>query len=379
MLKAIVIGAGPAGLAAAACMKRSGFDVSILEKASSVGSSWRGHYDSLHLHTSRGNSGLPGYPLPASVGRYASRDDVIAYLEDYADHHGLDPRFGVTVSRIARDGDGWCVSHSGGDARADIVVVAAGLNRHSNMPEWDGMDDFGGEISHAAAYRDPSAFAGKRVLVVGFGNSGGDISLDLARAGVAVDLSVRGPVNILPKQLFGIPITSFGLLGKILPYRIADAVTAPVLRMKLGRPADYGLTAAGKGPMAQVIEDGRIPLIDVGTLGAIKAGKIKSRPAIARFSAEGVVFSDGTSVDYHAVICATGYRADLRDLLTGVEDVLDENGKPLASGQRTAARGLYFCSYWVSPNGQLAQTAREAEAIAVDAAQLALSKDAIQA
>lgn len=369
-MKAIIIGAGPAGLAAAACLKTAGIAVQILEMTDSVGSSWRGHYDSLRLHTSRGNSGLPGFALPASVGRFASRKDVIAYLESYAAHHDLTPEFGTEVTKVSQTDTRWAVTHVGGQEQADIVVVAAGMNRAPNKPVWSQMDKFAGDISHAATYLRAGPYAGKRVLVVGFGNSGGDIALDLANAGVVVDMSVRGPVNLLPKQLFGIPVTSLGLLGKILPYRVADAVTAPILRLKLGRPADYGLQNAGKGPMAQVVEDGRIPLIDIGTLAAIKAGKINTRPAIDHFDPDGVTFVNGTNGKYDAVICATGYRADLRDLLGDVPDVLNADGKPLASGVPTAAKGLYFCSYRVSSNGQLAQTAREAEAIA----QFALSQ-----
>lgn len=379
MVRAIVIGAGPAGLAAAACLRREGVQVSILEKAGQVGASWRGHYDSLRLHTSRGNSGLPDFPMPASVGRYAKRDDVVAYLEAFAAHHGLTPGFDTEVTKVSRRGDLWRVQAGDLAFDSEILVVAAGMTRHPFRPVWQGQEDFGGKIIHSSAYKSASPYAGQRVLVVGFGNSGGDIARDLADAGVAVDMSVRGPVNILPKELFGLPITSFGVLQKILPYRVADVLTAPVLRLVLGRPQDYGLQAAGKGPMAQVVEDGRIPLIDTGTLKRIKAGQIKVRPAIAALEANGARFADGQTGTYDTLICATGYRADLRDLLGGVAGVLDDAGAPLASGTATAARGLYFCSYWVSPNGQLAQAAREAEAIVVDMREKFLAKAAVRA
>lgn len=364
MVRAIVIGAGPAGLAAAACLKREGVAVTILEKSDQIGSSWRAHYDSLRLHTSRGNSALPDMALPKAVGRYATRDDVVAYLEAYAAHHGLRPQTATEVTAISRDGDVWRVAAGGSAYVADAVIVAAGLNRRPFQPNWPDMQEFEGEVIHASVYKSPARYVGKRVLVVGFGNSGGDIARDLADADVAVDMSVRGPVNILPKELFGLPITSFGLLQKILPYRVADALTAPILRIVLGRPQDYGLQAAGKGPMAQVVEDGRIPLIDAGTLARIKAGKVGVRPAIAAFSQHQITFVDGKTQSYEAVICATGYRADLRDLLPEVQGVLDGGGTPLVSGDVTAARGLFFCSYWVSPNGQLAQAAREAGEIA---------------
>ena len=210
--------------------------------------------------------------------------------------------------------------------------------------------------------------------MVGFGNTAGDVALDLAEAGVSVDMAVRGPVNLLPKELFGIPVTSLGILRKFLPYKIVDVLTAPVLWLKLGRNEDYGLKSKGKGPNAQVIEDGRIPMIDVGALAEIKKGRIFIKPGPERFSAGTCHFADGTSADYDSVIFATGYRVDLGPILGPMPDVLDEGGKPLVSGGRTAARGLYFCSYYVSPDGQLRQSGIDAEAIAADAVVAARGK-----
>jgi len=212
--------------------------------------------------------------MPASVGRYAKRDDVVAYLEAFAAHHGLAPRFDTEATKVSRRSDLWRVQASDLAFDAEILIVASGMTRHPFRPIWQGQEDFGGRVIHSSAYRSASPYAGRRVLVVGFGNSGGDIARDLADPGLAVDMSVRGPVNILPKELFGLPITSFRVLQKILPCRVADLLTAPVLRLVLGRAQDYGLQAAGKGPMAQVVEDGRIPLIDTGNLKRIKAGQI---------------------------------------------------------------------------------------------------------
>ncbi|MEY1554709.1 flavin-containing monooxygenase [Yoonia sp. R2331] len=367
MPDAIVIGAGPAGLAAAAALKGQGFAVDLLEQASAVGSSWRGHYDCLKLHTARGRSGLPGMAFPAEVGRFPSRAAVITYLEAYAAANALSPRFGVAVKTIQLDGDGWRVTHTDGTDRTDVVVVATGLNGTPHVPVWPQQEVFAGQIIHSSGYRNARGFAGQRVLVVGFGNSGGDIALDLAQAGVDVTLSQRGPVNILPKELFGVPITSFGLLSKLLGYRAADRITAPILRWAVGQPEDYGLQSTGKGPGARVIEDGRIPLIDVGTLGAIKAGQIAIKPGIATFTQDGVTFADDSAAPFDAVIAATGYNVDLRPLL-GDSPALTDDGKPTISGAATAAPGLYFCSFRVSPDGQLFTTGRESLAIAADAA-----------
>jgi cation diffusion facilitator CzcD-associated flavoprotein CzcO len=361
-MKAVIIGAGPAGLATAACLKAAGVAVEILDRAQQVGSSWRRHYDCLHLHTARSRSGLPGLKFPARVGRYPSLKDVITYLEDYTRHHGLAPRFGCEVTGIARQGSGWQVTHSGGQEMADIIVMATSINGTPRRPDWPGA--FDGPVLHSSQYRNAAPYAGKRVLVVGFGNSGGDIALDLANAGVDVALSVRGAVNILPKQLFGIPITSYGMLTKLLGYRTADLLTAPVLRLAVGRPEDYGLQSMSKGPAAMVHEDERIPMIDAGALGAIKAGKITVRPGVSALDGASVSFADGTSQAYDAIIAAIGYTVDLRPLLGDDCAALDARGHPILSGGPTSAKGLYFCSFRVSPYGQLLATGQEAMAIA---------------
>ena len=369
-MKAIIIGAGPAGLATAACLQEVGVEVEILDRSDRVGDSWRRHYDCLHLHTSRGRSGLPGLKFPARAGRYPSLSEVIDYLEDYAGHHALAPQFGCDVTGVAQCGEEWQVTHAQGQSTADIVVIATGINGAPRVPDWPGQ--FDGPLLHSSAYRNAAPYSGKRVLVVGFGNSGGDIALDLAKAGVAVDLSVRGAVNILPKQLFGIPITSYGMLTRLLGYKLADRLTAPVLRMAVGRPQDYGLHAMAKGPAAMVIEDARIPMIDAGALGAIKAGRITVRPGIAALEGDAVRFSDGSAQPYDAVIAAIGYTVDLRPLLGDDCAALDTHGHARISGGPTAARGLYFCSLHVSPYGQLYATGQEAMAIARHAKTLAV-------
>lgn len=371
---AIVIGAGPAGLATAACLKHAGISARILEKADVIGSSWRNHYDRLHLHTVKSRSGLPFRPMPASFGRYPSRTEMVAYLEDYAKTFDLHPTLGCAVETVRPKGDGWVVTHSKGEDYAQIVVFATGLNGAPNRPTLPGQEAFEGRVLHSSDYHSAEAFAGQRVIVVGFGNSGGDIALDLVEAGCDVTLSVRGPVNLLPKELFGIPITSMGGLRKVLPYRVADALTAPIIRAKIGRPERYGLQSAGKGPAAQVIEDGRVPLIDIGTLAAIRAGKIVVKPGIRGLSASAATFVDGSSTPVDAVILATGYRVDLRPMLPDTPKVLDAEGRPLTSGAPTAAAALYFCSYHASADGQLHQTGIEARAIAADAAQVAVRK-----
>ncbi|HXE25717.1 MAG TPA: NAD(P)-binding domain-containing protein, partial [Roseiarcus sp.] len=160
---AIVIGAGPAGLAAAAALRARGLDALILEKSGAVGAVWRRHYDRLHLHTDRARSGLPGLPIPKACGRYPSRADVVAYLEAYAAKFALKPVFNAPVRAVRRDGRAWRAEAGENSQTAPIVVVATGSAGYPHVPAWPGMDEFGGPILHSSVYRNPAPFAGKRV------------------------------------------------------------------------------------------------------------------------------------------------------------------------------------------------------------------------
>ena len=145
-------------------------------------------------------------------------------------------------------------------------------------------------------------------------------------------------------------------------------MNAGVLRLALGDIEKLGLKRAVKGPREMVERDGRVPLIDVGTLGRIRDGTIKLRGGLSRLTADGVVFADGTEEAFDAVILATGFRPDLRQLLSDVDGVLDERGAPLTTGRATRAPGLYFCGQITSPTGQLREIAIEAKQIAKSAA-----------
>ena len=204
--QALIIGSGPAGLACAVALRQAGIEPLVLEKSASVGASWRKHYDRLHLHTHRRHSGLPGLPMPASYPPYPSRDQVIAYLETYAAHFGVRPRFGCEVKRIRRQGSVWNVETNAETMAAPLVVIATGIAAVALRPTWPGLDAYAGNILHSSDYKNPAPYAGKRVLVIGFGNSGGEIALDLANAGVGVAISARSPVQVLPRDLLGLPI-----------------------------------------------------------------------------------------------------------------------------------------------------------------------------
>ena len=361
---AIVVGAGPSGLACATTMRAAGLDVTIFEKADNVGSAWRRHYDRLHLHTDRKHSGLPGMAMPKNYPLYPSRMEMVKYLETYAARFDIHPVFATEVSSLRYDGTRWCATTANGAVAAPVAVVATGIAGSPYRPAWPGMETYRGITAHSSDYGNPGPYLGKRVLVVGFGNSGGEIALDLAEVGVDVALAVRGPVQILPRDLLGLPILTWAIMYQHLPTRFVDLVNAPILRLALGSMEELGLRRATKGPRQMIEEDGRVPLIDIGTLGRIRDGSIAIRGGIDRFAPDGVVFADGGTENFDAVILATGFRPDLRPLVPDVDGVFDDKGMPLAVGRSTAAPGLYFCGQIASPTGQLREIGLEAQRIA---------------
>jgi cation diffusion facilitator CzcD-associated flavoprotein CzcO len=364
---AIIVGAGPAGLACAVTMCEAGLNVAVLEKAGNVGAAWRRHYDRLHLHTDRNHSGLPGMAMPSDYPAYPSREQLVGYLENYAARFRIEPALNTTVSRIGRDGARWRADASQGPFAAPVVVLATGIADAPYRPSWPGSETYSGTLIHSSEYKNPAPYAGKRVLVVGFGNSGGEIALDLANADIDVALSVRGPVQILPRDLLGFPILSWAILYRKLPARLVDFINAPVLRLAIGNIEKLGLRRAAKGPRQMVEEDGRVPLIDIGTLAKIRDGSIRIRGGINRFTSDGVVFTDATTEPFDAVILATGFRPDLRGLIPDVAGVFDSHGRPRVTGRATAAPGLYFCGQITVPTGQLREIGIEAQRIADDA------------
>lgn len=360
----IVVGAGPAGLACAACIKQAGYEPLILEKAGEVGAAWRRHYDRLHLHTDRGHSGLPGLPMPCHFPRYPSRAQVVEYLENYADHFGLRPSTNTALTQAVRQNGAWRVDTPKESLHAPALVIATGFAAWPYRPDWAATDRFGGDIRHSCDYRNPAPYAGKRVLVVGFGNSGGEIALDLAQAGVSVALAVRGPVNIVPRDLLGIPILVWTILMRPLPPWLADVLSAPLTRLSVGSLERLGLRRAATGPLTSIHERGRVPLLDIGTVAMIRAGAISVRPGVRSLDAATVEFEGGRREPYDAIILATGFHPDLRPFLPGAEAALDAAGMPKISGAPSSIPGLYFCGFYISPTGQLREIGREARRIA---------------
>lgn len=340
----VIVGAGPAGLATAACLRELGIDPIVLERGDGVGQSWRNRYERLHLHTPRIQSHLPGFRIPRSFGRWVSRADVVRYLEAYARHHGITPRLGVAVEGIDRVDGSWCVATSDGDLTAPAVVVATGYNGVPVTPAWPGVEEFTGTLFHAADYRVPDPYLGDAVLVVGTGNTGAEIAADLAENGARqVWLSVRTPPHIVPRTVGGIPVTLLGIGNEYGPAAVTDPINAALQRLTVGDLRHHGMPKPDKGLVAQYRETDSIPIIDVGLIEQLKAGRVQPVGAVEGFDGDDVLLADGTRLAADVVIAATGYRTGLAELV-GHLGVLDDRGRPLVHDRETHpdAPGLHF-------------------------------------
>jgi indole-3-pyruvate monooxygenase len=364
----IIVGASAAGLAVGACLSQRGVPFVMLEQRDHVAHAWRNHYQRLHLHTPRGGSGLPGLPMPSSYPRYPSRQQVVDYLESYRAHFQLEPKFGQTVTAIVKQPEaGWLVRTHDAQFTAANVVIATGYTHTPNLPSWPGEDQCTATILHSSQYVSGADYRGQRVLVVGFGNSGAEIAIDLVEHAVETTISVRGAVNVIPRDLLGLPILSVGIAMNALPAKLADAMSAPLIHFAVGDIRKLGLRKLPYGPIEQIRTTGRIPLLDIGTLALIRNRKLKLAPGVERFTTHGVTFSDGSTQPFDSVVLATGYRPALADLMREAGEVLDGDGLPPKSGAVTQA-GLYFCGFHVTATGMLREIAIEARQIAASIA-----------
>ncbi|MGV9426624.1 flavin-containing monooxygenase [Streptomyces sp. NPDC003656] len=363
-----VIGAGPGGLAVAHALRARGVRAVILEKTDRVGASWRRHYDRLKLHTTRRLSALPGLPIPRAFGRWVSRDDVVRYLEKYAEHHELEIVTGVEVFRVepAPDGAGWLLHASGGrELTGSAVVVATGFNHTPRLPDWSGLEDWDGEFLHASAYRNARPFADRDVLVVGVGNTGAEIAVDLVEGGAArVRLAVRTVPHIVRRSTAGWSAQYTGILVRRLPVRLVDRLARPMARLSTPDLSEHGLPRPESGLYSRVRE-GAIPVQDVGLIDAVREGKVEITAAVEGFEDGKVALADGTRVAPDAVIAATGYSRGL-DSLVGHLGVLDGRGRPVVHGARSPkeAPGLYFTGFTNPISGMFRELALDAEKIA---------------
>lgn len=341
----VIIGAGLSGLAAAHALERCGADARILESAPRPAEAWRRRYPALRLNTHRHYSRLPGAPPPPGKGPFATRDEIIDYLEDYA--AGLRHRiaYGVRVARIDPVHGHWRLVTSAGERRAHHVIVATGRERVPVMPAWPGARSFRGRLIHAADFDAAERYRDQRVLVVGGGNSGIDILNHLVRVPTrALYLSLRSGPTILPSRFCGVAVQRLSGSTRRLPTAVADLSMALTERLAFGSLQRYGIPRRALGAATRVLRDGVAPAFDRGFVRALKQGRVSVVPTIASFDQRDVLLSDGRRLaDIDTVIAATGYRPGLEDLL-GHLGVLGPSGMPRVGGATPCPDlpGLWF-------------------------------------
>ena len=346
---AIVIGAGLSGLAAAKELRARGVPVTVLEASDQIATPWRMRHPRLRLNSHRQFSRLPRGHMIRDKDAYLRRNTVVEYLTEYAARLGVPVRLNTHVTAVNRQEGGWYVQTNNGDLECTDLIVATGRERLKSMPIWPGMDEFGGAVLHSADFADPSEYDGKKVLVIGAGNSGTDILNHLSRSDPAqVWVSVRHGPAILPTRVLGFPLHRLANLFAHLPKWSLDPIFAVMQQVFFGDLRRYGLRHHALGGGSRMLKDGVTFALDDGFVAALKSGRFEAVEETVGFTASAVELSNGRKICPDVVICATGYRPGLNDLFDHL-GALDSKGYPLhPMGQKDARNpGLWFTGYGV--------------------------------
>lgn len=352
--KNIIIGAGPSGLAIAGRLSKLNMPFIILEQAENVGNVWRNHYDRLHLHTDKRHSELPHFPFPADYPTFVPKAKYVEYLDAYAKHFHIQPIYNQEVINIKRVADKWLVKTKTNVFEAKNVIVSTGYNRVPVIPNFKNQALFKGEIIHSHLYKNGKPYQDKNVLVVGYGNSGAEIALDLYENGAKAFTSIRTPVNIVKREFLGRSTQGLAIFLIQFGNTFYDFISNIFKKLSTGAMAGTGIPISTLAPSEQLRTLGKTPVIDVGTLKEIKAKNITVLPDIQEFTKDSVVFVDGQKIDFDAVILATGYHARLTDLVENIDPLLNERGYPKAMwSDEPTYKGLYFLGFNLPLTGVL--------------------------
>jgi putative flavoprotein involved in K+ transport len=362
----VIVGAGASGLSAAGALQRRGIDPVVLEQDSAPGGTWARRYDGLHLHTVRAHSGLAHYPIPGRESKYLARDEYVAYLQDYARHFSLRIIANYAVRRVRMEPEtpiAWHISGVHDHWRALVVILATGQYRIPRVLALPGQDSYTGVFTHSVDYRNASSYVGKRVLVVGLGNSGAEIATQLVEKGASlVAMSIRTPPPIVPRDPFGSPVQRTSMLLSLLPPRLADRIGRMTSRLLLGDLSRYGLPNADWRPYSS----GRVPVIDVGFVNVLKRGLLHIRPELVRMTSTHAVYADGRSEPFDAVIAATGFTTGLDSLLESGRALNHLNEPTGPAGEPTSCPGLFFIGFTHSLRGHLFEANRASRKLAAN-------------
>lgn len=284
MIDAVVIGAGQSGLAAAHALRKAGRAPVVLEAGPEPVGSWPSYYDSLTLFSPARYSSLPGMPFPGDPDRYPHRDEVVDYLRRYAKNLAVDIRTGHRVTSVRRrDGRFTVQAEDGTELTAPIVIAASGAFSTPHRPALPGLDSFTGTVLHSADYREPSPFAGQRVIVVGAANTAVQVGYELADV-ATVTLATRKPIRFAPQRPLGRDVHFWSLALGFDHLPIGHLLKNP--------------------PHTPVNDDGRYQR-------AVRAGKPDQRLMFTAIDGDTVTWQDGSREHVDTILLATGYRPAL--------------------------------------------------------------------
>jgi indole-3-pyruvate monooxygenase len=342
----LIIGAGPSGLSIAGRLRKSGIPFVIVEKSDTIGIAWRNHYDRLHLHTDKKYSELPHFPFPKDYPTFVSKNQYIAYIDQYAKHFNIKPIFNQEVNLVKKSGNHWIVQTNDKTYEAKNVLVATGYNRVSKIPAFKGQGEFKGEILHSEKYKNGKPYKDKNVLVVGYGNSGAEIALDLFESGAKAFVSIRNPVNIVKREFKGRSTQSLAIFFIRFGNTVYDFIARLFKRMLLKAAEGTGIPISPLAPSEQLRTLGKVSVIDVGTLAQIKAKNITVMPDVLELTEHEVIFKNGEKLPIDTIIMATGYHARLEEIVGNVSPLLNERGYPKAMWfDEEPYKGLYFVGF----------------------------------
>ncbi|XP_038700954.1 LOW QUALITY PROTEIN: probable indole-3-pyruvate monooxygenase YUCCA4 [Tripterygium wilfordii] len=327
----IIVGAGPSGLAASACLSENGVPSLILERSDCIASLWQNRtYDRLKLHLPKHFCELPLLGFPKNFPKYPTKRQFISYMESYAQHFLIKPIFNQSVEKAEFDHSCgfWRVQTQDCEYISRWLIVATGENAEPVIPEIPGIDKFKVPVVHTSTYKSGFEFKNQRVLVIGCGNSGMEVGLDLCRYNAIPHMVVRNTVHVLPREMFG--VSTFGVamaLLKWLPLKLVDKVLLLLSSFILGNTDELGIRRPKTGPIELKNVTGKTPVLDVGALSQIRSGKIKVVEGVKEITRNGAKFMDGQEKEFDSIILATGYRSNVPTWLKGC-DFFTKDGMP---------------------------------------------------
>jgi thioredoxin reductase len=314
----IIIGGGQSALACAYFLRKKKIDYTILDEQAKSGGAWLHAWDSLTLFSPSEYSSLPGWLMPKTENYFPTRNEVIAYLSQYESRYQIPIQRNIKVNEVKKEGDEFVLHTSRGIYKSKAVISATGSWSKPFIPKLRNSDMFLGEQLHSAHYHSPEKYTGKKVLIVGEGNSGAQILAEISKV-ANTTWATQSPPEFLPDEVD----------GRVL----FNVASAKYQAMKEGKKFDMTKYNLGNIVMVPPVKEAR------------ERGVLISKPTFSAFYEEGVIWQDGSKESFDAVIWCTGFR-NATDHLKGLGISIDEKGKiPTKNTKATEIEGLWLVGY----------------------------------